>query len=106
MDLASPKQPWNWGTEQDIAFAKLLELLCNPPVLKLPDFERPFVIDTDACKDATGAVFVSFQFLNQLSLKSKGSITSVDLLLAPRAHLKHLKSHCTCGDSPLMYIAT
>ena len=44
--------------------------------------------------------------LNQLSLMSKGSITSVDLLLAPRAHLKHLKSHFACGDSPLMYIAT
>ena len=58
MDSASPKQPWNWGTVQDAAFAKLCELLCNPPVLKLPDFERPFVIDTDACKDATGAVLL------------------------------------------------
>ena len=58
MDLASPKQPWNWGVEQDVAFAKLRELLCNPPVLKLPDFERVFVIDTDACKDATGAILL------------------------------------------------
>ena len=58
MDLASPKRPWNWGTEQDVAFAKLRELLCNPPVLKLPDFERPFVIDTDAFKDATGVVLL------------------------------------------------
>ena len=58
MDLASPKRPCNWGAEQDIAFAKLRELLCNPPVLKLPDFERPFMIDTDACKDATGAVLL------------------------------------------------
>ena len=37
---------------------KLRELLCNPPVLKLPDFARPFVVDTDACKDATGAVLL------------------------------------------------
>ena len=58
MDLASPKRTWNWGTEQDVAFAKLHELLCNLPVLKLPDFERPFVIDADACKDATGAVLL------------------------------------------------
>ena len=58
MDLASPKRLWNWGTEKDVAFAKLHELLCNPPVLKLPDFEKPFVIDTDACKDATGAVLL------------------------------------------------
>ena len=58
MDLASPKRPWNWGTEQDAAIVKLCELLCNPSVLKLPDFERPFVIDTDVCKDATGAVLL------------------------------------------------
>ena len=57
-DLASPKQPWNWDAEQDVAFAKLCKLLCNPPVLKLPDFEKPFVIDMDVCKDATGAVFL------------------------------------------------
>ena len=58
MDLTSPKRPWNWGAEQDVAFAKLRELLCNPPSLKLPDFARPFVVDTDACKDATGAVLL------------------------------------------------
>ena len=56
--MASLKRPWNWSVEQNVAFAKLRELLCNPPVLKLPDFERPFVIDTDACKDATGAVLL------------------------------------------------
>ena len=58
MDLASPKQPWNWGTLQDAAFAKLRKLLSNPPVLKLPDFEKLLVIDMDACKDATGAVLL------------------------------------------------
>ena len=58
MDLASPKRPWNWGAEQDAAFAKLHKLLCNPPVLKLPYFEKPCVIDTDAHKDATGAVLL------------------------------------------------
>ena len=55
-DLASPKQLWNWGTLQDAAFAKLHKLLNSTPVLKLLYFDRPFVIDTDACKDATGAV--------------------------------------------------
>ena len=58
MDLASPKRPWNWGTGQDVAFVKFRKLLCNPPVLKLPEFERLFVIDTNACKAATGAVLL------------------------------------------------
>ena len=58
MDLACPKQPWVWGTAQDAAFAKLCKLLCNAPVLKLPDFEKPPMIDIDACKDTTGAVLM------------------------------------------------
>ena len=58
MDLANPKRPWNWGAEQDVAFVKLRELLCNLPVLKLLDFEKLFAIDTNACKDATGAVLL------------------------------------------------
>ena len=58
MDLASPKRLQNWGTAQDAAFAKLCQLLCNPPVLKLHDFEKLFMIDTDACKDATGVILL------------------------------------------------
>ena len=57
-DLASPKQPWAWDTAQDAAFAKLHKILCNPPVLKLLNCEKPFVIYIDACKDATGAVML------------------------------------------------
>ena len=58
MDLASSMQPWVWGTVKDAVFSKLHELLCNAPVLKLPDYAKPFVIDTDACKDAIGAVLL------------------------------------------------
>ena len=58
MEWASPIRPWDWGTAQDAVFAKLRKLLCNPPALKLPDFEKPFMIDTDACKDATSAVLL------------------------------------------------
>ena len=39
-------------------FDQLRELLCNPPVLRLPNFELLFVIDMDACSDATGAVLL------------------------------------------------
>ena len=46
-------------------FDKLCELLCNPPVLWLSNFEMPFVIDTDACHDATGAVLL-YQYDNGL----------------------------------------
>ena len=58
LDLASPKQPWARGTAQDAACARLRELLCNPPVLKLPDFKMSFMIDTDVYKNAIGAVML------------------------------------------------
>ena len=58
MDLTSPKQPWDWATAQDAVFAKLCELLCNPPVLKLPDFGKAFVINTNAYKYAAGALLL------------------------------------------------
>ena len=58
MDLTSPKRPWKWGVEYDHAFEQLRELLYNPPVLRLPHFEKPFVIDTDACRDAIRAVLL------------------------------------------------
>ena len=32
--------------------------MCNPPVLRLPDMERGFTVDTDACINATGAVLL------------------------------------------------
>ena len=57
-NLASPKWPWVWGTVQDAAFAKLHEKLCNLPVLKLPNFKKLCMIDSNAYKDATDAVFL------------------------------------------------
>ena len=54
----SPKRSWVWGEEQERAFEKLRELLCSPPVLKLPDMRRRFIVDTDACVNATGAALL------------------------------------------------
>eukprot|EP00644_Phytophthora_capsici_P000657 jgi/Phyca11/109194/e_gw1.16.67.1 len=34
--------PWQWTEEQEFAFERLKSLLTTRPVLKYPDFERPF----------------------------------------------------------------
>ena len=44
----APGNAWSWGDEQDLAFNKLKQVLCEPPVLKYPDFNKPFVLHTDA----------------------------------------------------------
>jgi len=41
---------------QNIAFNKLKQLLCEFPILRIPDFDKPFIITCDASGTGTGAV--------------------------------------------------
>ena len=47
---------WEWSTPQHQAFNRLKLALTTAPVLKLPDFERQFVVTTDASDAAVGAI--------------------------------------------------
>ena len=47
---------WEWSTAQHQAFNRLKLALTTAPVLKLPDFERQFVVTTDASDAAVGAI--------------------------------------------------
>lgn len=46
---------FKWSTECENAFMKLKEILTEAPVLRLPDFERPFIIEVDASQNGIGA---------------------------------------------------
>ena len=46
----------DWSQAQHQAFNRLKLALTTTPVLKLPDFERPFVVTTDASDAAVGAI--------------------------------------------------
>lgn len=45
-----------WGNEQQLAFESLKEAIMSPPVLRMPDFTKPFILQTDASSVAIGAV--------------------------------------------------
>ena len=47
---------WKWGDEQREAYADLKLAIIADPVLCLPDFDKPFIIYTDASNIGTGAV--------------------------------------------------
>ena len=47
-----------WSTQADNAFAALKNLLCEQPVLRLPDFSLPFIFRTDASNVGLGAVLL------------------------------------------------
>ena len=52
------KKGFLWSEQAQAAFDLLKQAMVNTPVLALPDFSRPFSIETDACDTGVGAVLV------------------------------------------------
>lgn len=52
------KDAFQWGSDQEQAFALLKDKLTNSPVLALPDFSKPFILEADACGYGLGDVFM------------------------------------------------
>ena len=44
-----------WGDAQQRAFESLKESILSPPVLRMPDFTKPFIVQSDASSVAIGA---------------------------------------------------
>ena len=43
-----------WTHVTECAFDKLKQAMCTTPVLVMPDFSKPFTIESDACDNALG----------------------------------------------------
>jgi hypothetical protein len=55
---ALKKNAFTWSEYQQQVFQALKEAMTTPPVLGLPNFELPFVLETDACATGLGAVLM------------------------------------------------
>ena len=55
-NLLKKGTPFVWTDNTEQAFTLLKQQLISAPVLALPDFSRPFVIETDACDRGIGVV--------------------------------------------------
>lgn len=49
---------WVWSERCQEAFAHVKATLSSPPVLRAPDFQRPFLLAVDACDVGVGAVLL------------------------------------------------
>ena len=55
-DLTKKKTTFNWTQLQQDAFNTLRTALLTPPILAYPDYERPYILETDASAYAVGYV--------------------------------------------------
>ena len=52
------KDSFHWNDAAESAFNQLKEVVSHPPILALPDFTKPFIIDCDASGVGLGAILM------------------------------------------------
>lgn len=67
-NLQKKKVPFNWSSDCEIAFKELKEKLISAPILKYPDWNKEFILTTDASNYAYGAVLSQGEIGNDLPI--------------------------------------
>ena len=57
-DLLKKSVKWNWTEKCEHAFRAVKSMLSHFPILRAPDFSRPFALAVDASKVGVGAVLL------------------------------------------------
>jgi hypothetical protein len=52
------KNAYQWTSDQNMAFQKLKQVMSQPPLLALPNFTLPLILETDACHTGLGVVLM------------------------------------------------
>jgi hypothetical protein len=55
-ELLRKDKKFVWGNEQQQAFEQLKRALVEPTVLQQPDYDKTFILETDACNTGLGAI--------------------------------------------------
>lgn len=52
------KREFEWTSAAQQAFETIKDIMCKAPILKLPDFTKPFEVECNACGTGIGALLV------------------------------------------------
>ncbi|KAJ0391755.1 hypothetical protein P43SY_010951 [Pythium insidiosum] len=88
--LLRKKEEWRWEDEQQVAFQTLKDELSNKPTLCYPDFEKPFVLATDASIKGLGAVLMQDQGQGLQPIGYASKVTNEQQSNYPITHLECL----------------
>ncbi|CAB0041764.1 unnamed protein product [Trichogramma brassicae] len=66
--LLKADTPWDWTDVQEEAFREIKQILSSAPLLQYPDFNRPFVVTTDASDFAIGGILSQGKIGNNLPI--------------------------------------
>lgn len=58
IELTKDKVPFVWTDACEKSFQDIKKAMQEAPILRHPDFKRPFIVDTDACKEGLGAILM------------------------------------------------
>ena len=101
-----------WTDVCQKAFISLKDVLCHHPVLKSPDFDRPFSLAVDASDEAAGAVLLQHDkdniehpvayFSKKFNKHQLNYSTIEKELLALVLALQHFEVYVCAGQNPLV----
>ena len=60
-DLTKKDVPFDWSTECSDAFEELKTALVNPPILAYPNYDDPYILETDCSDNAAGFILSQVQ---------------------------------------------
>ena len=81
--LTERDSTFRWTNECQEAFDRLRKVLSSAPVLAFPDFEKPFLLDTDASDAGIGAV------LSQLDEQGREKVIAYGSRLLSKAERRY-----------------
>jgi hypothetical protein len=102
-DLLKKGALFVWTEVQEQAFSALKQALTSAPVLAMPNFSKPFVIETDTSGTAIGAVLMQqghpLAFLSKtLSPRLQGLSTYEKEYLAILMAVEHWRSYLQLAE--------